>query len=89
VHAHTGVKTHRIGPGRGRMVARCRVGVPSHASAACERRRGAAGRVERRAWRMEGREAQSLVGKEVASSMPIPQLGVGQYRYNIHPLYIL
>jgi hypothetical protein len=38
---------------------------------------------------MEGREAQSLVGKEVASSMPIPQLGVGQYRYNIHPLYIL
>jgi len=32
VHVHTGVKTHRIGPGRGRMVARVRAGAPSHAS---------------------------------------------------------
>jgi hypothetical protein len=46
VHAHTGVMSHLIGPGDARMVARDRVGVPSHASVSVERRHGAAGRVE-------------------------------------------
>jgi hypothetical protein len=42
VHAHTGVKTHLIGPGDRRMVARSSVCVPTHASARVERGRGAA-----------------------------------------------
>jgi hypothetical protein len=42
VHAHTGVKTHLIGPADRRMVARCRVGVPTHASVRVERRRESA-----------------------------------------------
>jgi len=42
VHAHTGVKTHLIGPRDLRMVARCLVGVPTHARARVERRHGAA-----------------------------------------------
>jgi len=42
VHAHTGVKTHLIGPRDARMVARSSVRVPAHAKARVERRRGAA-----------------------------------------------
>jgi len=32
VHAHTGVMSHLMAPRDARMVARCRVGVPAHAS---------------------------------------------------------
>ena len=42
VHAHTGVKTHLIGPRDWRMVARVRVGAPAQARARVERERGAA-----------------------------------------------
>jgi hypothetical protein len=81
VHAHTGVKTHLIGPADGRMVARVDRFTPSHASvkvravsrvrAGCKRRAGEQSR---------GNEPRTNDGKEVASSVPIPQLGVGQYR---------
>ena len=73
MHAHTGVKTQRIGPGRGRMVARSDRFTPSHVDAACERMRGSAASASVERDGREGREAQSLVGKEVACSVPIPQ----------------
>ena len=80
MHAHTGVKTHRIGPVRGRMVARVDRRRPSQSGTACERRRGLAtgASVER-----EGREGKCPVPrvrriprnvrtKEVACTVPIP-----------------
>ena len=54
MHAHTGVKTHLIGPRDLRMVARVSVRVPTQARARVERGHGSDGRVERRAWRWEG-----------------------------------
>ena len=42
MHAHTGVKTHLIGPRDARMVARSSVRVPTQARARVERRHGAA-----------------------------------------------
>jgi hypothetical protein len=79
VHAHTGVKTHLIGPGRGRMVARSDRCTPSQVDAACERRAGSDGRVERRAWR-KGREGTApLVGRWMWSpSSTVPAAGASR-----------
>lgn len=78
MHAHTGVMSHLLAPRDSRMVARSDRWSPFP----CQRQRasvghGSDGRVERRAWRVEGREAPSLVGKDVARTVPIPQPGIG------------